>query len=102
MKLSVVVPARNEASSIVPTIEALASKLSAEEIPFEILVVDDHSSDATAATVARSLRGPAARATRSAWADRACVRAVVRACTCGSSPGCCRGSTWPPTTPAQI
>ena len=53
MKLSVVIPARDEASSITPTVQALASRLGVEEVPYEILVVDDHSSDDTAATVAR-------------------------------------------------
>jgi dolichol-phosphate mannosyltransferase len=53
MKLSVVIPARNEGQSVARTVETLAAKLDAEDIPYEILVVDDHSSDGTAATVAR-------------------------------------------------
>jgi dolichol-phosphate mannosyltransferase len=51
--LSVVIPAHNEADGIAPTIEAIASRLRAEQIPFELLVVDDHSTDDTAAVLAR-------------------------------------------------
>lgn len=53
MKLSVVIPAHNEEGSIEATVEALAARLDADDIPREILVVDDHSSDATATIVAR-------------------------------------------------
>jgi len=53
LKLSVVVPARDEARSIARTVETLTAMLGAEGIPYEILVVDDHSSDATASVVAR-------------------------------------------------
>ncbi|MET1081511.1 MAG: glycosyltransferase family 2 protein [Burkholderiales bacterium] len=48
MKLSVVIPARNEAGSIVPTVDAIRSRLTAERIPYEIVVVDDGSADETA------------------------------------------------------
>lgn len=47
MKLSVVIPARNEAGNIGSTIDALRSRLSEANIPYEILVVDDGSSDTT-------------------------------------------------------
>lgn len=47
MKLSVVIPAHNEEDCIYATVAALCNKLSAEAIPYEILVVNDHSSDAT-------------------------------------------------------
>jgi dolichol-phosphate mannosyltransferase len=50
--LSVVIPAHNEEDSVAPTLLAIAEKLHAESIPFEIVVVDDHSSDRTAAVVA--------------------------------------------------
>jgi dolichol-phosphate mannosyltransferase len=49
--LSVVIPARNEAGSIVTTIEALITGLDAGSIPFEIIVVDDGCTDSTAPLV---------------------------------------------------
>ena len=49
MKLSVVIPAQNEESSIAQTVRALASRLNAEGIEKEIIVVDDGSSDRTGA-----------------------------------------------------
>jgi dolichol-phosphate mannosyltransferase len=52
LTLSVVVPAHNEAGSIGPVLRSLCEALTAEAIPYEIVVVDDHSSDGTAATVA--------------------------------------------------
>jgi dolichol-phosphate mannosyltransferase len=51
--LSVVIPARDEAGGIAATVTALAERLAAEPIAFEIVVVDDHSADATAAEVER-------------------------------------------------
>jgi dolichol-phosphate mannosyltransferase len=48
MNLSVVIPAHNEEEAVRPTIERLCAALSAEAIPFEILVVNDHSTDGTA------------------------------------------------------
>lgn len=47
MKLSIVIPARNESSNIGSTIDCLRSRLIREGIDFEILVVDDGSVDAT-------------------------------------------------------
>jgi len=47
MNLSVVIPARNEASNIIVTLEGLRNCLSKEKINYEIVVVDDGSSDAT-------------------------------------------------------
>lgn len=51
MKLSVVIPARNEAGNIVVTLDGLRQRLSREGIDYEIVVVDDGSSDATAENV---------------------------------------------------
>ena len=47
MKLSVVVPARNEAPNIGATIDAIRARLARERIEYEILVVDDGSQDGT-------------------------------------------------------
>src|SRR3954470_21301104 len=47
VKLSVVIPVRNEEGSIPRTVRELASSLAAESIPHEILVVEDHSTDGT-------------------------------------------------------
>jgi dolichol-phosphate mannosyltransferase len=49
--LSIVIPAYNEEGSVGPTLQAIAERLDAEDIRFEIIVVDDHSSDRTAAVV---------------------------------------------------
>jgi dolichol-phosphate mannosyltransferase len=51
VKLSVVIPAHNEAGSIGPTLNRLADALDEESIDFEIVVVDDASTDATAEIV---------------------------------------------------
>jgi dolichol-phosphate mannosyltransferase len=50
--LSIVIPAHNEEGSVGPTLQAIAERLAAEAIRFEIVVVDDHSSDRTADVVA--------------------------------------------------
>jgi len=47
MKLSIVIPAQNEEGAVRSTVELLYDTLTAERISFEILVVNDHSSDAT-------------------------------------------------------
>jgi len=51
MKLSVVIPARNEAGNIGVTVDKLRQRLSQADIPYEIVVVDDGSQDATAEEV---------------------------------------------------
>jgi dolichol-phosphate mannosyltransferase len=51
MKLSVVFPARDEEGCIAQTISEVAETLRRERIPYEIVVVDDGSSDGTAACV---------------------------------------------------
>jgi len=51
MMLSVVIPARNEAANIGPTLEGLRGALGRAGIPYELLLVDDGSTDATVATV---------------------------------------------------
>jgi dolichol-phosphate mannosyltransferase len=52
MKLSVVIPARNEAGSITSTIGSAVEALEREGIDYEVLVIDDSSTDGTAAAVA--------------------------------------------------
>jgi dolichol-phosphate mannosyltransferase len=47
MKLSIVIPARNEAGNIGITIDNITTRLSKENIYYELIVVDDGSSDAT-------------------------------------------------------
>jgi dolichol-phosphate mannosyltransferase len=52
MKLSVVMPARNEVGGIAATLESVGRALEREEIDYEILVIDDSSTDGTAVAVA--------------------------------------------------
>lgn len=52
MKLSVVIPAHDEASSIAETLRATAAELDAAGIDYELVVIDDHSTDGTSAVVA--------------------------------------------------
>jgi dolichol-phosphate mannosyltransferase len=53
VKLSVVVPAHDEAGSIEQTLAALVTTLEREGIDYEVLVVDDSSTDATLTIVER-------------------------------------------------
>jgi dolichol-phosphate mannosyltransferase len=66
VKFSVVIPARNEMESIGATVEALTERLASEGIDYEILVIDDGSTDDTIAVVqAMSRIDPRVRALRS-------------------------------------
>lgn len=66
MKLSVVIPAHNEVESIGATVEAVTAELRAQEIPYEVVVVDDNSGDGTGDVVrAIGERDPAVRCVRS-------------------------------------
>ena len=50
--LSFIVPAHNEAASIVATVQAIRSAATAADAAFEVIVVDDASTDGTAALAA--------------------------------------------------
>lgn len=52
MKLSVLIPAQNEEGSVGQTVEGIVAALEREGVEYEVLVVDDGSSDGTAAVVA--------------------------------------------------
>jgi len=52
--LSVVIPAYNEQEHIAATVTQIAERLTGASIAFEIVVVDDHSVDGTAAEVTRT------------------------------------------------
>ena len=52
MKLSVVIPAHNEIGSVATTVDAVAGTLTDAGIDYEVVVVDDASTDGTAASVA--------------------------------------------------
>ncbi|HEY1341419.1 MAG TPA: glycosyltransferase family 2 protein, partial [Bryobacteraceae bacterium] len=54
MKLSVLIPARDEEGAVEATLSGVVSTLRAARIDFEILVVDDGSRDATADKVVRA------------------------------------------------
>jgi dolichol-phosphate mannosyltransferase len=65
LKLSVVIPARNEAQNVGPTMDALRDRLGREGIDYELVVVDDGSSDATPDQVAaRAALDPGVRLVR--------------------------------------
>jgi dolichol-phosphate mannosyltransferase len=61
-KLSVVIPAHNEERNLEPTLTELIAVLDTEHIPFEIVVVDDNSTDGTSQVAAAlALRRPEIR-----------------------------------------
>jgi dolichol-phosphate mannosyltransferase len=66
VKLSIVIPAHNEADSIAGTVEAFASEFELHGADYEILVIDDGSEDGTSAVVqAIAERNPRVRCERS-------------------------------------
>lgn len=65
LMLSIVMPARNEADSIARVVDELATVLEREGVPYEILVVDDHSTDDTKVTI-EALNRPGVRCLSSA------------------------------------
>jgi dolichol-phosphate mannosyltransferase len=68
VKLSVVIPAQDEAESIGATVEGVAEALEREGIDYEVLVVDDHSHDATRAVLEEAgKRNPRIRSVNSGF-----------------------------------
>ena len=66
MKLSVLIPAHNEARAIGETVASIAARLEAEQIDHEVLVVDDASGDGTSEIVQALAAGnPRVRCERS-------------------------------------
>jgi len=62
VKLAIVIPVRNEASNVGTTLDHISTRLTREQIPYEIVVVDDGSVDATADEVRARIRvNPAVR-----------------------------------------
>jgi dolichol-phosphate mannosyltransferase len=53
MKLSVIIPAKNEEGCVEETVTGLVTALRAAQIPYEILIVDDGSTDSTVPVVER-------------------------------------------------
>jgi dolichol-phosphate mannosyltransferase len=68
MKLSVVIPARGEEGSVGQTVERTVDALERDGIDYEIVVVDDHSTDRTAEIVERTgADNPRVRCVRSPY-----------------------------------
>jgi len=57
MKISVVVPAYNEAGRILPSLDNIFAYMDVHHPDYEVVVVDDGSSDGTAAVVSRRFEG---------------------------------------------
>jgi len=51
LKFSIVIPAHNEAENLRPTVEEIHSVLGQTEVPYEIILVNDCSNDATAEVI---------------------------------------------------
>jgi dolichol-phosphate mannosyltransferase len=70
VKLSVVIPARDEAETIGSTLSEITTNLERKAIDYEIIVVDDASADGTAAVVERfGFENPRVRCLRSHFAN---------------------------------
>jgi dolichol-phosphate mannosyltransferase len=69
MKLSVVIPAHNEADSIVATVRGMTETLGGADVEHEVIVIDDGSGDATGSIVDEAFDGdPRVRCFRSHYA----------------------------------
>ena len=73
MDLSIVIPARNEAENIAPLVGEIAAALDGK-LTYEVIYIDDGSSDETAATV------------RAVAATHPAVRLLRHASSCGAVP----------------
>jgi dolichol-phosphate mannosyltransferase len=62
--LSIVIPAHDEEVHVAQTVIRIAQRLADEKVPFEVVVVDDHSADGTADAVTRAA---------AAWPSVRCV-----------------------------
>ena len=70
MKVSVVIPAHNEAAVIAPTVGGVAAALDTAGRDYELIVIDDASTDGTAAVVSGLVkRNPRIRCIRSHYAN---------------------------------
>jgi dolichol-phosphate mannosyltransferase len=70
VKLSVVIPAHNEADSIDGTVRDVCAALEGEEVDYEVLVIDDASTDGTSAIVeGLAASNPRVRSYRSRYAQ---------------------------------
>jgi dolichol-phosphate mannosyltransferase len=68
MKLSVVIPAKGEGDSVGSTLERTVDALEREGIDYELIVVDDHSTDRTVEVVERiAAESPSVRCLRSPY-----------------------------------
>ncbi|MGR3220130.1 MAG: glycosyltransferase family 2 protein [Candidatus Anammoxibacter sp.] len=65
-KLSIVIPAHNEEKNIVRTVNELCAAVEAENIPYEIILVNDNSTDNTREIIADLMK------------DNGCIRTVNR------------------------
>jgi dolichyl-phosphate beta-glucosyltransferase len=70
VELSVIIPAYNEAPRLLPTLERLDAHLAAQALRYEILVVDDGSTDETCAVVASAMTTMASLSLVRQWPNR--------------------------------